>query len=126
MNFSFVLKALIISFFVFMIVFAISFVSTQNNTLTNNNYGIKDSVKESINIAEYRRSGDITFDQKQLIKSTILNYAKNNNVNVDDITFEIGVDESKNIVTVKIYTSKSLMNAQSNADYTFSYQVIER
>ena len=126
MNFSFIIKALIISFFVFIVIFAISFVSTQNNMLANNNYGVKDSVKESINIAEYRRSGDIVFDQSTLIKSVILNYAKNNNINVNDITFEISVDEAKNIVTVKLYTSKSLLNSISKADYTFSYKVIER
>ena len=126
MNFSFIIKALIISFFVFIVIFAISFVSTQNNMLANNNYGVKDSVKESINVAEYRRSGDIVFDQSTLIKSVILNYAKNNNINVNDITFEISVDEAKNIVTVKLYTSKSLLNSISKADYTFSYKVIER
>ena len=126
MNFSFIIKALIISFFVFIVIFAILFVSTQNNMLANNNYGVKDSVKESINIAEYRRSGDIVFDQSTLIKSVILNYAKNNNINVNDITFEISVDEAKNIVTVKLYTSKSLLNSISKADYTFSYKVIER
>ncbi len=126
MNFSFIFKALIISFFVMLIVFAISFVSTQNNMLASNNYGVKDSVKESINIAKYRVNGDIEFDQSQLIKSVISNYAKNNNIDIDSITFEIAVDESKNIVTVKLSTRKNLLNADSNSDYIFSYKVVER
>ena len=126
MNYSFIFKALIISFFVMLIVFAISFVSTQNNMLASNNYGVKDSVKESINIAKYRVNGDIEFDQSQLIKSVISNYAKNNNIDIDSITFEIAVDESKNIVTVKLSTRKNLLNADSNSDYIFSYKVVER
>lgn len=126
MNFSFIFKALIISFFVMLIVFAISFVSTQNNMLASNNYGVKDSVKESINIAKYRVNGDIEFDQSQLIKSVISNYAKNNNIDIDSITFEIAIDESKNIVTVKLSTRKNLLNADSNSDYIFSYKVVER
>ncbi len=126
MNFSFIFKALIISFFVMLIVFAISFVSTQNNMLASNNYGVKDSVKESINVAKYRQNGDIVFDQSQLIKSVISNYAKNNNIDIDTITFEIAVDEVNNIVTVKLSSKKSLLNSDSNSDYTFSYRVIER
>lgn len=126
MNFSFIFKSLIISFFVMMIIFAISFVSTQNNMLANNNYGVKDSVKESINIAQYRVCGDIVFDEEQLIKSVISNYAKNNNIDIDNITFEIAVDEENNIVTVKLSTKKGLLNNDSNANYIFSYKVIER
>ena len=78
MNFSYIIKDLFISFFVFMIIFAITFVSTQKQMVDSSNYGVRDSVKESINIAEYRRSGDIVFDKDTLIKTTILNYIKNN------------------------------------------------
>lgn len=126
MNISFVIKSLIISFFILMIVFAVSFVSSQKLLVDSNNYGVKDTVKESINIAEYRRTGNIIFDEDALIKSTIQNYIKNNNIVIDDVTFEIAVDEVKNIVTVKIYTTKDILNANSEASYTFSYQVIER
>jgi len=107
-------------------VFAILFISSQKNYVDNNNYGVKDTVKESINIAEYRKSGDIVFDQEALVKNTIKNYVANNNINVDEVTFEIALDEIKNIVTVKIYTKKALLNANSEADYTFSYQIVER
>lgn len=126
MNISFVIKAMIISFFTFMIVFAISFVSSQKLLVDSNNYGVRDSVKESLNIAQYRKSGDITFDEETLIKTTLSNYLKNNNLSLDDITFEIYLDEETNIITVKIYTLKEMFNTNSEASYTFSYQVRER
>ena len=126
MQFSFIIKSLIISFFAFILIFAISFISSQKVLVDSNNYGVKDSVKESINIAEYRKSGNIVFDENALIENTIKNYLLNNNINVDDITFEIAVDETNNIVTIKIYTEKEMLNADSKANYTFSYQVIER
>lgn len=126
MNISFVIKSLVISFFVLMIIYAISFVSSQKYMLDSNNYGVRDTVKESINIAEYRKTGAIVFDTDTLIKSTIQNYLDNNNIKVDEITFEIAVDEANDIVTIKIYTDKDLLNASSEASYTFSYQVIER
>ena len=92
----------------------------------SSNYGVRDSVKESINIAEYRRSGDIVFDEDTLIKTTILNYIKNNNISVDDATFEIYVDEVNNIVTTKIFTNKEMFESNSKSNYTFSYKVEER
>ena len=126
MQFSFIIKSLIISFFAFVLIFAISFISSQKVLVDSNNYGVKDSIKESINIAEYRKSGNIVFDENALIENTIKNYLLNNNINVDDITFEIAVDETNNIVTIKICTEKEMLNADSKANYTFSYQVIER
>lgn len=126
MNFSYIIKALFISFFVFIIIFAITFVSTQKQMVDSSNYGVRDSVKESINIAEYRRSGDIVFDKDTLIKTTILNYIKNNNISVDDVTFEIYVDEVNNIVTTKIFTNKEMFESNSKSNYTFSYKVEER
>lgn len=126
MNFSYIIKSLFISFFVFMIIFAITFVSTQKQMVDSSNYGVRDSVKESINIAEYRRSGDIVFDEDTLIKTTILNYIKNNNISVDGVTFEIYVDEVNNIVTTKIFTNKEMFESNSKSNYTFSYKVEER
>ena len=126
MNFSFIIKALILSITVFMIVFSISFISSQKSLLDNNNYGVRETVKESIDIAKYRISGEITFDTEQLVRSTIDNYLKNNNLKIDEVTFEIALDEVNDIVTVKIYTSKNLFNLNSDASYMFSYQVVER
>ena len=126
MNISFIIKSLILALTVFFILFAISFISSQKVMVDSNNYGVRDSMKESINIAKYRATGEITFDEETLIKSTIKNYIKNNNINVDDITFEIALDEENDIVTISIYTEKELFNSDSKANYTFSYQIIER
>lgn len=126
MDFSFVLKSIIFSFFVFMIIFAISFVSSQKVLVDSNNYGIKDSVKEAINIGQYRANGDITFSSNKLILATINNYLENNKLKVDDVSFDIAIDEDNDIVTVRIYTDKELFNASSQVDYTFSYQVVRR
>lgn len=126
MNISFIIKSLVLSLTVFFIMYAIFFVSSQNVMLDSNNYGVRDSVKESINIAKYRVNGDILFDKDALIKSTIKNYVENNNINVDDVTFEIALDEINNIVTVTIITEKEVFDANSESSYTFSYQVVER
>lgn len=126
MNISHIFKSLFLSLFVFIILFAILFASSQKQLVDSNNYGVRDVVKESINIAEYRRSGDIVFDTDTLINTTIKNYMENNKLKVDEVSFEIAVDELKNIVTVKIYTLKNLFQKESKASYVFSYQVIER
>lgn len=126
MNIFFVIKSLVLSLMVFILIYAISLISTQKNVIVNNNYTIKDSIKESINIAKYRVNGEITFDQEQLIKSTILNYIDNNNINLDNVTFEIYLDEQNDIVTVSIYSEKDVFDKISKADYTFAYQVIEK
>lgn len=126
MNFSFIIKALFLSFFCFLLLFAVSIISSQKLLTESNNYAIKDSLKESIDIAAYRINGDIVIDQETLIKSTIENYVKNNNLKADEIEFEIAIDEENNIVTVTIYTMKNVLENNSESSYTFSYQVTER
>lgn len=126
MNFSFIIKAIIISFFVFLIIYFVSFASSQKAMLDSNNYGIKDTVKESINLGYYRATGDIQFDQEQILLSTIKNFLDNNNLKVDEVSFDIALDEENDIVTVRIYTSKGILNSTSKIDYTFSYQVVKR
>lgn len=126
MNFSFIIKALFLSFFCFLLLFAVSIISSQKLLTESNNYAIKDSLKESIDIAAYRINGDIVIDQETLIKSTIENYVKNNNLKADEVEFEIAIDEENNIVTVTIYTMKNVLENNSESSYTFSYQVTER
>ena len=126
MNLSFIIKSLLISLTVFFILYAISFISSQKVMLDSNNYGVRDSIKESINIAQYRLDGDITFDNNALIENTLKNYLNNNNMSIDDVTFEIAADEVNNVVTVSIYTEKELFNSNSATKNTFSYQVVER
>ena len=126
MNFSFIIKAIIISFFVFLVIYAVSFASSQKNMLDSNNYGVKDAVKESIDMGYYRSTGEIRFNQEQLLLSTINNFLENNNLKVDEVSFNIALDEENNIVTVRIYTSKNIVNSTSKIDYTFSYQLIKK
>lgn len=126
MNISFIIKSLVLSLTVFFIMYAIAFVSSQNVILDANNYGVRSSVKESINIAQYRLNGDIKFDEEALIENVIKNYVNNNNISVDDVMFEIAVDEVNNIVTVKITTEKEVLDVNSESSSTFSYQVVER
>lgn len=126
MNFSFIIKSVIISFFVFLIIYTTAFVSTQKASLDSNNYGVKDAVKESIDIGYYRDTGDIKFDSDTLLHSIIENYVKNNNIDLDQISFDVAVDENTNIVTVRIYSSKNILGSTSDIDYTFSYQVVKR
>lgn len=126
MNISFIIKSLVLSLTVFFIMYAIAFVSSQNVILDANNYGVRSSVKESINIAQYRLNGDIKFDEEALIENVIKNYVNNNNISVDDVMFEIAVDEVNNIVTVKITTEKEVLDVNSESSSTFSYQIVER
>ena len=126
MKISFIIKSLVLSLTVFFIMYAIAFVSSQNVILDANNYGVRSSVKESINIAQYRLNGDIKFDEEALIENVIKNYVNNNNISVDDVMFEIAVDEVNNIVTVKITTEKEVLDVNSESSSTFSYQVVER
>lgn len=126
MNFSYVIKALIISFTAFILIYAISVIGTQKEMLDSNNYDIRNSLKEAINVATYRVNGDIAFNNEKLIQSVLSNYVKDNNIKVDDITFEIAVDEIQNIVSVSIYTEKEILDSKSKANYTFSYKVLER
>lgn len=126
MNFSFIIKSVIISFFVFLIIYATAFVSTQKSSIESNNYGVKDAVKESLDIAYYRKTGDIRFHTNKLIYATIENYVRNNNIDVDKVSFDIAVNEEQNIVTIRIYNSKDMLAGTSDIDYTFSYQVVEK
>lgn len=123
MNFSFVFKSIFISFFIFIIIYAISFVSVQNDMNDHNNVAVKNTVKESLNIGELRVNDNVTFDNALLLSSIIENYLKNNNITIDKIGFDIAVNN--NIVTIKIYTYKNMFEVNSNSVETFSYQVVK-
>ena len=92
--------------------------------LSSNNFGVKNVTKESLNIGDLRVSGAVTFDDDILLDSTIHNYLENNNLNIDDVALDIAVNS--NIVTVRISTSKNLLNNKSNGVHTFSYKVGSR
>lgn len=121
MNFSFVIKMTFISFFIFILVYAINFSSIQKDYVTSNNITVKNVVKESLNIGTLRAYGVITFDEEILVSSTIENYIINNNINVDNVTFEYAVND--NILSLKITTDKNVFNALSESYEIFSYEV---
>lgn len=123
MNFPFVIKTIFVSFFIFVIIYALSISSTSQDMVASNNYGVKDTVKESLNIGDLRVYDKVTFSDDVLLNSSIENYLKNNNLSIDDVKFDVAVNE--NIVTIKISTSKNLLGKVSASNYTFSYIVRE-
>lgn len=121
MNFSFVIKTIFISLFMFMLIYAINFSSTQQNMTASNNIGVKNTVKEAINIGYLRVYDEVKFNEDKLIDETLNNYIKNNNIKLDNIQFDIGIND--NIVTVKIKTEKKLFLQNSGSAAIFSYMV---
>lgn len=123
MDFSFVFKTIFISFFIFILIYVINFASTQKDLVTSNNFGVKNATKEALNLGVLRTEDVVSYDNEILLESTIKNYLANNNLSVDDVNFDIAINN--NIVTVKIGTSKNLFDNTSNSYGIFSY-VIER
>jgi len=121
MNFSFIIKMIFISFFIFILIYALNFSSTQKDLVSSNNFGVKNTTKEALNLGDLRVNGVVTYNDNILLDSTIRNYLNNNNLNVDDVKFDIAVND--NIVTVKISTSKNLLDEISNSYAIFSYKV---
>lgn len=121
MNFSFIIKMIYISFFIFILIYALNFSSTQKDFVSSNNFGVKNTTKEALNIGDLRVNGAVTYNDSILLNSTIQNYLSNNNLKVDDVKFDIAVND--NIVTVKISTSKNLLDEISNSYAIFSYKV---
>ena len=123
MDFSIVFKTIFISFFIFILIYVINFASTQKDLVTSNNFGVKNATKEALNLGVLRTEDVVSYDNEVLLESTIKNYLVNNNLSVDDVNFDIAINN--NIVTVKIGTSKNLFDNTSNSYGIFSY-VIER
>jgi len=121
MNFSFVIKSIILSFFIFIIIYAISYASTGKINLNGNNFGVKNAVKESLNIGELRASGKVTYDEDKLIESTISNYVKNNPTSSNDVEFDISVNST--IVTVNITSKNYIFGSNNNINNVFSYEI---
>lgn len=124
MDFSFVIKSIFVSFFVLVLMFAISFASSQKMMTSSNNFSVKNTTKEGINLGDLKVYDVVTFDDEVLILSTINNYLVNNNIDVDTVEFDIAVNDD--IVTITIRTVKGLFEHESIMDNTFSYQVIKR
>lgn len=121
MNFSFVFKSIILSFFIFLIVYAIGTASTLKVLVNGNNFGVKNSVKESLNIGELRATGNITYDTEVLRKSVIENYKSNNPKNINDVDFKIYLNN--NIITVDINNESTLSGINNNINGIFAYEI---
>lgn len=121
MHFSFVFKMIFISFFIFILIYALNFSSTQKDYISSNNIGVKDTVKESLNIGDLRANDVVTYNDDILLNSTIQNYLINNNLRVDDVNFDIAVND--NIVTIIFNTNKNLFEQISKSSESFSYKV---
>ena len=113
MHFSFVFKMIFI--------YALNFSSTQKDYISSNNIGVKDTVKESLNIGDLRVNDVVTYNDDILLNSTIQNYLINNNLRVDDVKFDIAVND--NIVTIIFNTNKNLFEQISKSSESFSYKV---
>lgn len=124
MDFSFVIKSIFISFFVIILLFAISFASSQKLATSSNNFGVRNTTKESVNLGDLKAYDKITFNDQALILSTVENYLINNNIDIDNVEFDIAVNDD--IVTITIRTIKGLFEKESIMDNTFSYQVVKR
>ena len=120
MNFSFVIKSIFLAMFALVLVFALNLISSQKYMNNSNNFGVKNTVKESLNIGELRVSGVVTFDDDMLIESTVNNYIKNNNI-TGDVDFEIAVND--NTITVKVIQKSNLLGNAGNIIDIFSYEV---
>ncbi len=123
MNFSFVFKMIYISFFIFILIYAVSLVSIQNDIISSNNFVVKNTVKEGLNIGDLRVNNKVSFDQDKLISSLLINYAKSNNVELNKVKFEMAINDD--IVTVKFYTYTNMFQIDSDSVEMFSYQVLK-
>lgn len=121
MDFGFIFKSILLSFFIFLIVFAIGNASTSKMFLNNNNHGVKNAVKESLNIGELRATGNVTFDEERLIESTIRNYSYNNPNQLNKIDLNIYINSD--IVTIDIISKNYLFNSENFNNSKFSYKV---
>ena len=124
MNFSFVFKSIILSFFIFLIVYAIGCASTLKVLINGNNFGIKNSVKESLNIGELRVTGNVTYDTDVLKESVVKNYIKNNSKNINDVDFKIYLNN--NMITVDINNKSTLSNIDNDINGIFTYEIYKK
>lgn len=124
MNFMYIFKVLIISLFIFLIVFTINFVGTSYTYVEANHSNIKNAIKQSINIGELRVNNTISFDEETLINEVLSNYVEENTELSDEITFNIS--QYENTITVEIIKIKDILNNESIVQGIFSYEVLEK
>ena len=123
MNFAYIFKIIFISFFVFVLIYAISFISMSKVNVDSNNTNVKNSIKEAINIGDLRVNDNISFDEDILIDKILDYYEMNNKEMSDNVTFR--VYKNSNIITVEIIKTKNVLNNDSIVEAVFSYEVIK-
>lgn len=123
MNFAYIFKIIFISFFVFVLIYAISFISMSKVNVDSNNTNVKNSIKEAINIGDLRVNDNISFNEDILIDKILDYYEMNNKEMSDNVTFR--VYKNSNIITVEIIKTKNVLNNDSTVEAIFSYEVIK-
>lgn len=117
-------STVLIGFFLFMLVISMLISSSQKQLVDANNFGIRNSTKNSVELGSLRVNGDLGIDKESLIEQILENYVINNNLNCDEITFDVAVDDANNIVTVKTTTKKEIFGKTSETSSTFSYKLV--
>ena len=115
-------SVLLIGFFIFMLVISITVSSSQKQLVDSNNFGIRNSTKNSVELGSLRVNKDLSIDEEVLISQILENYVINNNFNCDEITFDVAVKD--NIVTVKTTTVKEIFGKKNETSSTFSYKLV--
>ena len=108
---------LIIGFFMFVLVISLTISSAQKQLVDSNNFGIRNSTKNAVELGTLRTGEDLSIDE------ILENYVINNNFNCDEITFDVAVED--NIVTVRTTTSKEIFGKVNETTSTFSYKLVE-
>lgn len=117
-------STVLIGFFLFILVITMLVSSSQKQLVDANNFGIRNSTKNSVEIGALRVSGEMAIDEETLIQQVLENYVINNNINCDEISFDVAIDEVNNIVTVRTTTKKEIFGKVSETSSTFSYKLV--
>lgn len=115
-------SVLIIGFFVFIVIISLTVSSAQKQLVDSNNFGIRNSTKNAVELGDLRTGQDLSIDEDVLISQILENYVINNNFNCDEITFDVAVED--NVVTVKTTTKKEIFGKTNETSSTFSYKLV--
>lgn len=115
-------SVLLIGFFMFILVISLTVSSSQKQLVDSNNFGIRNSTKNAVEIGSLRVGEDLTIDKDILISQILENYVINNNFNCDEISFDVAVED--NIVTVRTITTKEIFGKKNETSSTFSYKLV--
>lgn len=115
-------SVLLIGFFMFILVISLTVSSSQKQLVDSNNFGIRNSTKNAVEIGSLRVGEDLTINKDILISQILENYVINNNINCDEISFDVAVED--NVVTVRTITTKEIFGKKNETSSTFSYKLV--